>query len=151
MNILFAGTPKTSSKILEYLQNDEDNNIVGVLTQPDKPGKRGNKLVESSVSVLARKSGLNVINSMEELLDGAGTVISMLPEGEHVKSLYLGEIGILKNNSTKMFRNYFNKAKIYAFDYDAKLLSKAKSHKLKNTFYSTMNVKYSKDIMYKRK
>ena len=56
------------------------------------------------------------------------------------------EIGILKNNSTKMFRNYFNKAKIYAFDYDAKLLSKAKSHKLKNTFYSTMNVKYSKDI-----
>ena len=61
MNILFAGTPKTSSKILEYLQNDEDNNIVGVLTQPDKPGKRGNKLVESSVSVLARKSGLNVI------------------------------------------------------------------------------------------
>ena len=61
MNILFAGTPKTSSKILEYLQNDEDNNIVGVLTQPDKPGKRGNKLIESSVSVLARKSGLNVI------------------------------------------------------------------------------------------
>ena len=61
MNILFAGTPKTSSKILEYLQSDQDNNIVGVLTQPDKPAKRGNKLVESSVSILARKAGLNVI------------------------------------------------------------------------------------------
>ena len=32
---------------------------------------------------------------MEELLDGATTVISMLPEGKHVRSLYLGENGIL--------------------------------------------------------
>ena len=70
MNILFAGTPKTSSKILEYLQSDQDNNIVGVLTQPDKPGKRGNKLVESSVSMLARKAGLNVIKPTD-LNDGS--------------------------------------------------------------------------------
>jgi 3-hydroxyisobutyrate dehydrogenase len=33
---------------------------------------------------------------MEELLHGATTVISMLPEGKHVRSLYLGDNGILK-------------------------------------------------------
>jgi 3-hydroxyisobutyrate dehydrogenase len=33
---------------------------------------------------------------MEELLQGATTVISMLPEGKHVRSLYLGDNGILK-------------------------------------------------------
>tara|TARA_Y100000996_G_scaffold402668_1_gene374869 strand:+ start:3564 stop:4490 length:927 start_codon:yes stop_codon:yes gene_type:complete len=55
--------------------------------------------VSSEVIKIAKKSGLNVINSMDELLDGAGTVISMLPEGKHVKSLYLGEKGILKKIS----------------------------------------------------
>ena len=45
---------------------------------------------------IAKQSGLNVISSMEELLQGATTVISMLPEGKHVRSLYLGENGILK-------------------------------------------------------
>ena len=45
----------------------------------------------------AKKSGLNVSNSMEELLKGATTVISMLPEGKHVRSLYLGDNGILKD------------------------------------------------------
>ena len=55
--------------------------------------------VSSEVIKIAKKSGLNVINSMDELLDGAITVISMLPEGKHVKSLYLGEKGILKKIS----------------------------------------------------
>ena len=45
---------------------------------------------------IAKKSGLNVIESIDELLNGAGTVISMLPEGKHVRSLYLGDKGILR-------------------------------------------------------
>ena len=45
---------------------------------------------------IAKKSGLNVIRSIDELLNGAGTVISMLPEGKHVRSLYLGDKGILR-------------------------------------------------------
>ena len=52
--------------------------------------------VSSDVIEIAKQSGLNVINSMEELLEGATTVISMLPEGKHVRSLYLGDNGILK-------------------------------------------------------
>ena len=52
--------------------------------------------VSSEVKKIAKDSGLNVIESMDELLSGASTVISMLPEGKHVRSLYLGENGILK-------------------------------------------------------
>ena len=52
--------------------------------------------VSPNVIEIAKQSGLNVINSMEELLQGATTVISMLPEGKHVRSLYLGDNGILK-------------------------------------------------------
>jgi len=50
MNILFAGTPKSSADILQCLINNNSFNIVGALTQPDKKGKRGNKLLESEVS-----------------------------------------------------------------------------------------------------
>ncbi|MDA9665614.1 3-hydroxyisobutyrate dehydrogenase [Candidatus Pelagibacter sp.] len=52
--------------------------------------------VSPDVIEIAKQSGLDVINSMEELLQGATTVISMLPEGKHVRSLYLGNNGILK-------------------------------------------------------
>ena len=52
--------------------------------------------VSSDVIEIAKQSGLNVVSSMEELLQGATTVISMLPEGKHVRSLYLGDNGILK-------------------------------------------------------
>ena len=55
--------------------------------------------VSPDVIEIAKQSGLNVISSMEELLQGATTVISMLPEGKHVRSLYLGENGILKKIS----------------------------------------------------
>ena len=52
--------------------------------------------VSPDVIEIAKQSGLNVIGTMEELLQGATTVISMLPEGKHVRSLYLGDNGILK-------------------------------------------------------
>ena len=56
------------------------------------------------------------------------------------------EIGILENNSIKMFRNYFSNAKIYGFEYDKKLIKKAKSHRLRNTFYSEIDVTNERSI-----
>ena len=52
--------------------------------------------VSPDVIEIAKQSGLSVISSIEELLQGSTTVISMLPEGKHVRSLYLGDNGILK-------------------------------------------------------
>ena len=43
---------------------------------------------------IAKETGLNVVNSLHELLLNSSTVISMLPEGKHVQELYLGENGI---------------------------------------------------------
>ena len=51
--------------------------------------------VSPEVIKIAKDSGLNVVSTIDELLDGASTVISMLPEGKHVRSLYLGDKGIL--------------------------------------------------------
>ena len=41
MNILFAGTPENSSKILKSLIDLEDIHVKGVISQSDKRGKRG--------------------------------------------------------------------------------------------------------------
>ena len=48
---------------------------------------------------IAKENGLNVVNSLDELLSNSSAVISMLPEGKHVQELYLGENGILKKIS----------------------------------------------------
>ena len=60
MNILFAGSPKSSSEILDFLAKDPSLRIKGVLTQPDKKGKRGTKLYESEVARIAREHNLNI-------------------------------------------------------------------------------------------
>ena len=54
MDILFAGTPKASAKILKYLAIHNDINVIGAITQPDKPQKRGNKVLCSEVSAEAK-------------------------------------------------------------------------------------------------
>jgi methionyl-tRNA formyltransferase len=70
MNILFAGTPENSSQVLRSLINMENIAVKGVITQPDKRGKRGSKLNESSVSKVAKESSIpvfkeNNLNSKE--------------------------------------------------------------------------------------
>ena len=60
MNILYAGTPSNSAKILRYLAKLKPFNIKGVLTQPDKKGKRGNNLLESPVAIAAKDLKLEV-------------------------------------------------------------------------------------------
>ena len=43
----------------------------------------------------AKEVNLNVVDTLDEVLKDANFVISMLPEGKHVKSLYFGEKGII--------------------------------------------------------
>ena len=58
MNILYAGTPNSSAEILKSLIENSSINVKGVITQPDKAGKRGKKLDESPVSLLANSYDL---------------------------------------------------------------------------------------------
>ena len=60
MNILFAGTPKPSAKLLQSLCNNERMNIIGVITKPDVAQKRGNKIKQSHVSLAAFEANLPI-------------------------------------------------------------------------------------------
>ena len=77
MNIYFAGTPHSAAEILNFLASNDLFNIMGVITQPDKRGKRGGKLIESPVSLTANSLKLKTYKphklSKEEIhSDGAG-------------------------------------------------------------------------------
>ncbi|PHM29524.1 methionyl-tRNA formyltransferase [Xenorhabdus budapestensis] len=59
LHIIFAGTPDFSASHLAALLKSQ-HQVVGVLTQPDKPAGRGNKLTPSPVKVLAEEHGIPV-------------------------------------------------------------------------------------------
>jgi hypothetical protein len=71
----------------------------------------------------------------------------ILFSGLRSKNFNFAEIGIYKNNSFKMFRKYFLKAKLYGFDFEQKYIDEAKKHKLKDVFYSRIDVRDSKSIV----
>ena len=54
------GTPDFAVTILKTLVENEQN-IVGVITAPDKPAGRGRKLNESAVKAYAKSVGLNIL------------------------------------------------------------------------------------------
>jgi methionyl-tRNA formyltransferase len=60
MNILFAGTPEPSAKLLQSLCKNESMNIIGVITKPDVAQKRGNKIKQSHVSLAAFEANLPI-------------------------------------------------------------------------------------------
>lgn len=60
MRIVFMGTPDFAVPSLQKLL-DAGYDVVSVLTQPDRPSGRGNKLAESPVKVLALQRGVPVL------------------------------------------------------------------------------------------
>lgn len=92
LRIVFMGTPEFASTSLKHLVN-EGYNIVAVVTTPDKPAGRGQKLHESDVKLTAKELGLPILQpeklrdesfleAMRELRPDLGIVIAfrMLPE-----------------------------------------------------------------------
>lgn len=57
-NIVFMGTPDFAVPALQTLI--EEFNVVGVVTQPDRPAGRGKKLKPSPVKVVAQEAGLPI-------------------------------------------------------------------------------------------
>lgn len=60
MRIVFMGTPEFAVTILDTLVQNEFN-IVGVLTAPDKLAGRGRKIQQSAVKIYAEDKGLKVL------------------------------------------------------------------------------------------
>lgn len=69
MRVLFMGTPDFAAECLRALTHAGEN-IVGAVTQPDKPVGRGMKLTPPPVKVLATEQGIPVYQP-EILKDGA--------------------------------------------------------------------------------
>lgn len=59
MKILFMGTPDFAAEILNDLCKS-GHNVIGAVSQPDKPKNRGHKLVPTDVKVKAQKLGVDV-------------------------------------------------------------------------------------------
>ncbi len=68
MKILFMGTPDFAAESLKALLN-ADMDIVGVVSQPDKPKGRGHKLMPTEVKSVALEAGLKVFQPLT-LKDG---------------------------------------------------------------------------------
>lgn len=60
LKIVFMGTPDFAVTILKTLV-ENNYNIVGVITAPDKPAGRGRKLNESAVKQYAKSQDLNIL------------------------------------------------------------------------------------------
>ena len=60
LGIVFMGTPGFAVAVLDKLVQN-DFNIVGVVTAPDKPAGRGRKIHKSAVKVFAEENGLHIL------------------------------------------------------------------------------------------
>jgi len=60
LRIVFMGTPEFAVTILDKLVQN-DYNIVGVITSPDKPAGRGRKINKSAVKKYAEEKGLAIL------------------------------------------------------------------------------------------
>ncbi|MDQ7917117.1 methionyl-tRNA formyltransferase [Mesonia sp. MT50] len=60
LRILFMGTPEFAVTILDQIIQ-QDYTVVGVVTAPDKPAGRGQKLRKSAVKVFAEEKGIEVL------------------------------------------------------------------------------------------
>jgi len=60
IKIVFFGTPAIALKSLEYLYNSAGIEVVGVVTQPDKPAGRGHKITMSPIKQFALSKNLPV-------------------------------------------------------------------------------------------
>ena len=60
LKVVFFGTPDIGLKSLEYLYNSPDIDVLAVVTQPDKPAGRGNKIQMSPIKQFAIKNDIPV-------------------------------------------------------------------------------------------
>ena len=53
IKVVFWGTPDIGLKSLDYLHTSEKFDVIGVVTQPDRPSGRGHKIVASPIKQYA--------------------------------------------------------------------------------------------------
>ena len=84
--IVFMGTPEFALPSLTSLMNSQD--LVGVVTQPDRPAGRNNRLRESPVKQLARSAGIPIIQPRRIREDRAIEALRAWDADLHVVAAY---------------------------------------------------------------
>jgi len=69
LRLVFMGTPEFSVPCLQALLADDRFTVVGILTQPDRPSGRGQKLSPSPIAVVADAAGIPVYKPQRLRLD----------------------------------------------------------------------------------
>ena len=80
MKIVFLGTPEFAVISLDKLIKSGKHEILAVVTQPDKPAGRGNKLTPSPVKEYAIKNGLKVLDYIKVSRDGVEDLRDLKPD-----------------------------------------------------------------------
>lgn len=70
MRVLFMGTPDFAAECLKAIYNKEGVEVVGAVSQPDKPKGRGMKMIPTPVKAFAESVGIPVYQPLT-LKDGA--------------------------------------------------------------------------------
>ena len=60
ISIVFFGTPDIGLKSLEYFYNSQKFNVLAVVTQPDKPSGRGQKLTPGPIKKFALEHNIQI-------------------------------------------------------------------------------------------
>ena len=79
MNIVFLGTPEFALPSLEKLLNSR-HTILAVVTQPDRPQGRGNKLTASPVKQFAIKNGIKCLQYNKISREGVEELSALKPD-----------------------------------------------------------------------
>ena len=122
MRIIFLGTPSFAVPTLQALIDSQQDQVVGVLCQPDRPAGRGNRLHEPPVKVLAEKHNIPVLQParlskapemVEKMRALEADVIVMVAFGQILKKevLSLTKYGVI-NIHASLLPNYRGAAPI---------------------------------------
>ena len=78
IKVIFFGTPKIALSSFETLIDDSAFDVLALVTQTPKPQGRGNKIIESELSLAAKKNGIEVFET--ERISKDSSLISKLKE-----------------------------------------------------------------------
>ncbi|HKK47898.1 MAG TPA: formyltransferase family protein, partial [Alkalispirochaeta sp.] len=82
MRVLFAGTPEIALFSLERMLQDHgpEWTVVGVLTNPDAPRGRGQRVYPSPVAVRAQQAGLPILRPERLTAEARAAVEELKPD-----------------------------------------------------------------------
>ena len=127
-----------NTRRLVFLKNNNSFNKISIDSSlsETKLCKLGNKYQtnKSSINIEGHRSGYTPFFTL---------LFSSLRD----KKINIAEIGIEKNSSIKLWREYFKRASIYGFEFDKKKIEIAVSQNLKKTNFYEINV-HDKNSIY---